>query len=141
MRKPSPLDLVADPSSSAPAMPYPALPAPGGGCATPRGTAINQAGLLLRAEGARPRKSRKTLGIMSANECGHHERDFAATGSAGRDFVAGMVPPHQAAMETARIMLQHGAEPEVGRIGGGHHWPAGAQDRPDAGVLQHLRAR
>ena len=141
MERPSHLDLVADRNSSAPTTPRPAVRAPGRGFATPHGTSINQAGLLLRAEGAKPRNFGRTLGIMAANGCRHRDMDFAFTGNADRDFVAGMIPHHQAAMETARIMLQHGADPEVRRAGGGHHHQQEREIARMQAILQRLPTR
>ncbi|WP_426956313.1 CopM family metallochaperone [Muricoccus radiodurans] len=39
-----------------------------------------------------------------------------ATGNADRDFVAGMIPHHQAAIDMARTVQQHGSDPEVKRL-------------------------
>ena len=46
----------------------------------------------------------------------HRNMDVPYTGNADRDFVAGMIPHHQGAVEMARIELRYGKDPVLRRL-------------------------
>jgi len=54
-----------------------------------------------------------TRAFMAANERMHRDMAITFSGNADRDFVAGMIPHHQGAIDMARIALEHGSDPEV----------------------------
>ncbi len=54
--------------------------------------------------------------FTAANEKMHKDMGVALTGDADRDFVQGMIPHHQGAIDMARIELQYGADPEIKKI-------------------------
>ncbi|WP_027284989.1 CopM family metallochaperone [Rubritepida flocculans] len=54
-----------------------------------------------------------TREFREANARMHRAMDIRFTGNADRDFLAGMIPHHEGAIEMARIVLRHGRDPEV----------------------------
>ena len=48
-----------------------------------------------------------------ANARMHSAMAVPLTGDADVDFIAGMIPHHQGAVDMARIVLEHGTDPEV----------------------------
>jgi uncharacterized protein (DUF305 family) len=54
-----------------------------------------------------------SMAFMAANDRMHAGMAIEFTGNADVDFVRGMIPHHQGAVDMARIVLEHGADPEV----------------------------
>lgn len=54
--------------------------------------------------------------FAEAMEKMHRDMAIAYTGNADRDFAAGMIPHHQGAIDMARVVLEHGKDPEVRRL-------------------------
>ena len=57
-----------------------------------------------------------TMAYMAANAAMHTGMTFEFTGDADVDFITGMIPHHQGAVEMARIVLEHGKDPEVRKL-------------------------
>ena len=54
--------------------------------------------------------------FQAANARMHKDMSIAFTGDADVDFVRGMIPHHKGAVEMAKIVLEHGKDPEVRKL-------------------------
>lgn len=54
-----------------------------------------------------------TQAYKAANDAMHKGMDIAFTGDADADFLAGMVPHHQGAIDMARVVIAHGKDPKI----------------------------
>lgn len=57
-----------------------------------------------------------TRAYMAANDTMHGAMNFQYSGNADVDFVRSMIPHHQGAVTTARVVLEHGTDPEVRKL-------------------------
>jgi uncharacterized protein (DUF305 family) len=57
-----------------------------------------------------------TQAFMQANDAMHRDMAIEYTGNADVDFLLGMIPHHQGAVSMARIVLEHGSDPEVRKL-------------------------
>jgi uncharacterized protein (DUF305 family) len=57
-----------------------------------------------------------TQAYMQVNDAMHRDMAIDFTGNADVDFLLGMIPHHQGAVEMARVVLEHGTDPEVRKL-------------------------
>lgn len=57
-----------------------------------------------------------SMAFMEANDRMHQSMAIEYTGNADVDFIKGMIPHHQGAVEMAKIVLEHGQDPEVRKL-------------------------
>lgn len=57
-----------------------------------------------------------TAAFMAANDRMHRNMATGFSGDADVDFVRGMIPHHQGAIDMAKVVLEHGDNPEVRKM-------------------------
>jgi len=62
------------------------------------------------------RDSAATTAYKAANARMHKDMDITFTGDADADFVRGMIPHHQGAIDMAKVVLAHGKDPELTKL-------------------------
>ncbi len=60
-----------------------------------------------------------SMAFMDANARMHAMMTMEYTGNADVDFIKGMIPHHRGAVEMAKIVLEHGTDPEVRKLAEG----------------------
>jgi uncharacterized protein (DUF305 family) len=60
--------------------------------------------------------SASSKAFAEANAKMHKDMAVPLTGNADVDFVQGMIPHHQGAIDMAKIVLEHGKDPEIRKL-------------------------
>lgn len=68
---------------------------------------------------ANPDEPASTKAFRAANATMHREMNIQFTGAADADFVRGMIPHHQGAIDMAKVVLEHGKDPEIRKLAEG----------------------
>jgi uncharacterized protein (DUF305 family) len=61
-------------------------------------------------------KNPSTQAFMQGRDDMMQHMDVALTGDADKDFIAGMIPHHQGAIEMAKIELKYGKDPQARKM-------------------------
>lgn len=108
------LALLALPAGAqTPAAPGPAAP---GTAAPPAGTDAHAPHAVPHAEAPSPRPATANEAFAAAMDRMHKGMMVVPTGDADVDFVRGMIPHHQGAIDMARIELEFGNDPDLRRL-------------------------
>jgi uncharacterized protein (DUF305 family) len=74
------------------------------------------AGHSMTAASSAVASSPSTAAYEAANAKMHKDMGVALTGDADRDFLAGMIPHHQGAIDMAEVVLKYGKDPKIKKL-------------------------
>jgi uncharacterized protein (DUF305 family) len=83
------------------------------GLALAQATHGGHSGHSVPPQAAQTPETSSTKGYRQANETMHRNMDIAFSGDPDVDFVRGMIPHHQGAIDMARVALQHAKDEQI----------------------------
>ena len=82
----------------------------------PAGMDHSKMGHTMGAPGKVPDGSPAAKAFAEANARMHKDMTMSFTGDADVDFIKGMLPHHQGAVDMAKIVIKYGKDPEVRKV-------------------------
>ncbi len=80
------------------------------------GAAVAQHDHHRHGKPATAQESEATRGYRAANDRMHKDMAIKYSGNPDIDFVLGMIPHHQGAIDMARVVLAHGKDPKIRKL-------------------------
>ncbi len=95
------------------------------------------AGMSMGKDASGSSISPSTGAFMSGRQTMMQHMDIPLSGDADKDFIAGMIPHHQGAVDMAQIELKYGKDPEARKLAQNII----AEQKKEIGVMHHWQKK